>query len=237
MRNAILFASLLAAAIATADAQNPQIQIDKSNRTLDVTVFDKAEELATKARLEVGFTVIASDAQSAYTSASTRSNAICKALLDAGVPKDHIQSLNQNLNRVEDTGHKFEVSQSWTVEVDADSAAKILQAAIVAGANDSGDIEWFVADADALQARASARAMEHARSKAQSLASGMGVHLGAVLYVAEGADSDDGSMGRDKFTGVFGGSGGFSRAGKQSLAISTREVEKIATVTAVFAIE
>jgi uncharacterized protein len=216
-----------------ANAQNAEIQIDKSNRTINVTVSDKTEELATRAHLEVGFTVIASDAQSAYASASVRSNAINKALLDAGVPKDHIQSLNQSLNRLEESSHKFEVSQNWTVEVDADAAANILQTAIAAGANDSGEIEWRVTDADALQAKATAKAMEHARSKAQSLASGMGVHLGAVLYVAEQTDSDNARS--NLWNGVVGGVPGY-RA-RQPLAIATRKVEKSATVTAVFAIE
>lgn len=240
MRDFILSAMVLSATLSAA-AQNPQIQINKDNRTISITASDTADETATIARVHVGFIVYGPDEQSTYATGSQRSNAIAKALADAGVPKDSIQSENQNLNPVpvyennqvpkpDQANRKYQLSQSWTVKVGAESAANILHVAVLAGANNSGGIDWDVADNDELQAKAAAKALASARNVAQSMAAGLGVKLGPLVYATNQLPEGNGPR-------PFMAMAKRQVVAPAPLAISPQKVEKSATVTAVFAIE
>src|SRR5205823_7119667 len=109
------------------------------------------------------------------------------------VPNDAIQSENQNVSPVQEyqidkltpaekAQRKFQVIQSWTVRTPADDAAKILDLAVKAGANQSGQIDWSLKDENTPQAEAAGKALQRARTVASEMAKGLNVKLGALLY-------------------------------------------------------
>ena len=153
---------------ATVSAQ--QIQINKDNRTIAITATDTASAMADTATVHVGFVAYAPDADAAYAKGSKTSNAIIGALTAKGIAKTDIQSESQSvaetqqyelekLPPAEQAQRRFQVRQSWTVQTKADDAASVLNTAVNAGANNSGQIEWTVADEKALEAKAAGNAL------------------------------------------------------------------------------
>ncbi|HUY81930.1 MAG TPA: SIMPL domain-containing protein, partial [Acidobacteriaceae bacterium] len=133
-----------------------KIEVNKSNRTIAVTVTDKATEPADVATVHIGFKAYGPDSDSAYAAGSKVSNAVIDALKKAGVADKAIQSQAQNVQQnyqfddKESEGQRaqkrYVLSQSWTVKASAADAAKVLHIAVEAGANDSGQIDWDVKD-------------------------------------------------------------------------------------------
>ena len=231
--------------ISTAAAGAQTIQVDRNNRTIAVTASDKASAEADTATVTVGFQVYAPDAATAYSKGSTVSNAILDALKKAGVADKAIESQDQKLNYTEfppddkntpdqRAQKQFTLQQSWTVNCAAADAAKVLHAAIEAGANQSGNIDWDLKDRNNLQAQAAAKALVHARAVAAQMAEGLNAHLGALIYAS---NQTPGS----RFNGVLN-TETVSVTSKlvpapPPLAIRPQQVEESATVYAVFAIE
>jgi uncharacterized protein len=238
-RSAILTtAALLCATLATAQT----IQVDKNNRTIAVTASDTATAAADLAGITIGFDTWAPDAETAYRQGSQLSNAIVDALKSAGVPDKSIESRAQNLSRTdfpyspaptpEERAQKaFTLSQSWTVHTAAADAARVLHAAVEAGANDSGAIDWDVTDRKSLEAKAAAKALVDAHAIAGQMAAGLGVTLGPLVYASNQAP--------ERPVLPFARMGAVAKAGAPSkpLAIRPGQVQESATVYAVFSIE
>ncbi len=208
----------------------PQLNIDAANRTLTVTAEGRADMDPDLAVLHIGFETQPEDAKSAYADGARTSNAIIDAVKAEGVPQTAIHSESQRLSRQWDKPHKFTLVQQWTVRVAPERAAEILDAAITAGANSSGDIDWTVKDEKALEAKALENAAEHAKENAAVLARGMGVTLGRLIYVSNQVSAP---MIRPR---VFA----MAKAAApeaQPLAIAPDKVSREATVYAVYAIE
>lgn len=232
----VLFGTVLAAGAQT-------IQVNKENRTIAVTATDKVTVLADAATVHIGFIVYGPDSEWAYATGSRISNAIIKALTDAGVPKDAIESENQNISPVQDyqiqtlppaekSQKKFQVTQSWTVRTAADDAAKVLDLAVKAGANQSGQIDWSFKDEHAPETEAAAKALKSARAQADQMATSLKAKLGVLLFASNQAQAEP-------IRPMI-----YEQAGRsvhmvkvQPLAINPRQIEKSATVYAVFAIE
>jgi uncharacterized protein len=185
----------LASAI-SAPAQ--QIVVSKDNRTIAVTTSADATADADTVTVQIGFLIYGVDQDSAYAQGSKASNAIAAALKSAGIPADAIQSDSQSIGPVpqynnqewtpaEKAQRKFQVQQSWQVKTGAANGAKVLDVAIKAGANQSGQMNWSVADQDALQATAAKMALERARQIAQQMASGLSSTLGPLVYASNEA--------------------------------------------------
>lgn len=232
----------LFAAIASAQ----QIQINKDNRTIAITATDSASALADTATVHVGFVAYAPDAQAAYAAGSKISNAIVGALTAKGVAKDAIQSESQSVAETqsfdlvkfpegEQAQRRFNVRQSWAIQTKADEAAGVLNTAVNAGANQSGQIEWTVADEKALEAKAAGNALARARAIASQMAQGLGIQLGELIYASNQAPEPRPIMMRAA-GGVVGGLLG-DESEPEPLAISLQKVERSATVYAVFAIQ
>ena len=110
----------------TLSSQAQTIQVNKENRTIAITATDKVTAIADQATLHVGFIAYGSDSNTAYANGSKVSNAIVKALTDTGVPKESIQSENQQIAPVQNyqvdklteaqkAQRQFQVTQSWTI--------------------------------------------------------------------------------------------------------------------------
>jgi len=211
---------------------------------------------ADEAVVHVGYKVFGKDAHGAYSLASQVSTAIMEALLRQGLTKSAIESSSQliahtpiwelqqrPLSNEERQQMQFAVVQAWTVHVKPDGAADALHTAIEAGANESGWIEWKVADATGLRAKASALALVNARTVAESTMKNSNVHLGHLISVTE----NQSGFAMGAVSGVAGM--GFSNGGLNSvfdsmqnmpvsaLAISSQKVQVTVSSYVTFALE
>src|SRR3984885_7269226 len=187
---------LLAAVAIPSYAQ--QIVVSKENRTIAVTTSADAEAQADTVTVQIGFVEYGADQDSAYAVGSKTSNAIAAALKASGIPADAIQSESQSIAPVQQFGNqdwtpaekaerKFQVQQGWSVKTAAANGAKVLDVAVKAGANQSGQMSWSVADQDGLQAKAAKLALDRARQIAQQMASGLAATLGPLVYASNEA--------------------------------------------------
>jgi hypothetical protein len=236
-------AVLLTTVAIAATASSQTIQVNKENRTIAITATDKVIAMADTATVHIGFITYGPDTDAAYANGSHLSNAIVKALTAAGIPNDTIESENQNVSPVQDyqidkltpaekAQRKFQVVQSWTVRTNAADAAKTLDLAVKAGANQSGQIDWSLKDENAPQAEAAAKALQRARTVATEMAAGMNVKLGALIYASNETQAEP-VRPMMKAMSI----GAMASAAPPPLAINPRRIEKSATVYAVFAIE
>ena len=234
----------LCATLFAMNAASQTIQVSKDNRTIAITATDKVMVLADTATVHIGFIAYGPDSDTAYANGSHVSNAVVKALTAAGVPPDAIESENQNVSPVQDyqvdkltpaekAQRKFQVTQSWIVRTNADDAAKVLDLAVKAGANQSGQIDWSLKDENAAQSEAASKALQRARTVASEMAKGLNAKLGILLYASNETQAEPPRplMRAMSAAPKNGGGGGVP------LAINPRQIEKSATVYAVFAIE
>ena len=213
----------------------PELKIDSINRTLAVTASETVSVEPDLAILHIGFTTQPSSARDAYTSGAQTSNAIVAALKQAGVAPSDIRSESQYLepDYSEPKSHKFRFSQQWTVRTTPARAAEILDVAVTAGANNSGDIEWTVKDEQALADQALDKTAARAKSVAAELAKGMDVRLGALIYVSNQLSSP--LMPRPFVAHAMLMSKGAEPA--PPAAVEPNKVTRSATIYAVYAIE
>jgi uncharacterized protein len=221
------------------------IQVNKDNRTIAITATDRVIVMADTATVHIGFIAYGPDKDAAYAAGSAASNGIIKALTAAGVPNDAIESENQSVSPVQEyqvdkltpaekAQRKFQVTQSWTIRANAADAAKILDLAVRAGANQSGQIEWSLKDENAPQAEAAAKALQRARTVAGEMAAGMNVKLGALIYASNETEAEPV---RPLMKAMNSAMAPAPAPPPPPLAINPRRIEKSATVYAVFAIE
>lgn len=237
IRHAALTALLiLPASILAQTVQPPSLVIGKDNRTLSVSATDHAEADPDIADLSIGFVVYGQTLDAAYKSGGDTSNAIMKAMLDAGAAKTDIQSRSQRVSRLSDyeikqqKGMRFSVTQSWTVSAPPKNAALILDAAVNAGANQSGDINWRMKSSTALDTEAIRKATERARAMAAALAESMGVTLGKPLFATNTTSPAIRPV-------AYARAAPMTAEATQPLAIEAQRVERDATVEIVYAIE
>jgi uncharacterized protein YggE len=234
-------ALVLSAGACVAGAQT--IQVSKANRTIAVTSSGTATATADRAVLNLGYIVYGASSEAAYAEASKRSNAIADALARVGVAKDQMESQsqsvnetqayeNQNLSPAERAARQFRAEQSWTVRLKAGEAAGVLNAAVAAGANNSGNIQWSVADDEALQAKAAAKALANDKRMAATMAQGLGVTLGPLLYASNQAPS---RAPMPVFHAMMAKAAGPEAV--KPLSLEPQRITDSATVYAVFAIQ
>jgi len=243
----ILAAGTLAALTLTG-AYAQTIQVNKDNKTIAITATDNATADPDIATVNIGFQIFAPDADTAYAQGSKISNAIFKKLTDAGVPDKAVQSNNQSLQRMDFNGdtkstpedrqqRQFTLSQSWTVKATAKEAASVLNIAVQAGANSSGQIDWDLADRNALEGKAAEKALLRARAIADQMAKGLNAKLAGLVY-ASNQLPDQRIIANSAMASVRVMSGADAVVPKVApLAIRPQQVEESATVYAVFAIE
>src|SRR6267154_4486910 len=232
--------ALMAAALATAApafAQAPTIQVNRENRTIAITATDKVTAIADIATVHIGFIAYGPDSDAAYATGSRISNAIVKSLTAAGVPSDAIESENQNVAPVQEyqidklapaekAQRKFQVAQSWTVRTPANDAAKTLDLAVKAGANQSGQIDWSLKDENVPQAEAAAKALQRARTVAGEMAKGLKVNLGPLIFAGNETQAEP----VRPLMQMMAKSN--AAPAPAPLAINPRQIEKTATVYA-----
>lgn len=241
-RTSLALAITLAAAVTAATAQT--IQVNHGNRTIEVTASATVSEMANVAVLHIGYQVYGPTSKAAYAKASESSNAIADALKQAGVPKDQIHSQDQlasenpnwddtTLTVEQRAQQRYLAKQTWTVKLPAKDAARILNLAVEAGANNSGGIDWKLADSNTLQAEAAAKALAHCRQIAAAMAKGLGVTLGPLLY----ANNQYAQVWHRPMNYVMSAFGNGQGVAPKPLSISPQRISQTASIHAIFSIQ
>lgn len=219
------------------------ISENRESHTIAVTVTDDSQVVADVAVVTLGFTAYGSDQQQTYADATRTSNSIINALHAAGVRQDVIESADQSLTEIGENdklryakGLRFRFSQSWHVTVPASSAAETLHAAITAGANDSGGIQWQLGNDQTLEAAAADKALAHARRVAERYANGLNCKLGRLVYASNQVPVR-GLFGAMLNTQSASASMSSRKVNLKPLAIAPEKITKSMTVYAVFVIE
>jgi hypothetical protein len=219
------------------------VQVSRTNKTIEVSVTESVRVDADVAEVQIGYRNFAPAKDAAFEDNVRASNLILKALLDAGVSREAIETATVKLERVseydvpgpERKTAQFRATQTWTVRVGAGAAQRIVDAVVAAGANEIDEVEWAFADLPALQARANALALAKARQLAEQMARELGVKLGELLYSSNKMSSQ-----RTPFSSLLLGSDssiGAAPVKSVPLQLFPAKVTGQASVTLVFAIE
>jgi uncharacterized protein YggE len=194
MRIAKIAAWVAVGMAASGVAAAQTIQINRDNKTIAISASDEATATADIAAITVGFEIYGPDSQSTYADGGNLSHAVMEALHKAGVKDENVESTQQKLQRNRSFDEKetpeqrakkqFLFTQSWTVSVPPQIAAEVIRGAVAAGANQSGAIDWRLADRKALQAKATENALVKAHGVADRMAEGLHVKLGALIYAS-----------------------------------------------------
>ncbi len=228
-------------------AQAQDVQVSRTNKTIQVTASTTLRVEPEIAQLRFGFKNYAATQQAAIDQNVQAANKITKAMLDRGIPKEAIETETISIDRTRDTEYgagkanvpEFVAVQEWKVDLPVGEAEKGLEIVIRAGANLVQDVEWIVRDTEGLSAKASSDAVQRARTLAEQMAKQMGAKLGDLLYISNSEPDRWSRFGRPV-------GGDLAMAAKLAppppppplpLHLFAAKVEQSATVTAVFAIE
>lgn len=139
------------------------------------------------------------DAGKAIDSANSILTAIVKAVGDAGVKEEDIQTTSYNIypedrtdpQTGQPTGERiFHVNLAVSVTIrDITKVGAVLQAGLGAGANNINSLSFGISDTKALEAAARKAAVADAYDRAKQLAEAAGVTLGTPITISESVGS------------------------------------------------
>jgi len=215
-------------------------QGSESRRTVEATTTEKISVPADSAIVKIGFTHIADTKDAAYSESVRMGNKIVKALTDAGVPSEEIQTESLTVGREEDMYKnqgsspkiRYSAEQQWRIHVVAPDAQKIVDIAVAAGANSVQGVEWNVSDPQSLRAKAYAVALTRARQMAEQAATQAGVKLGELVSIINGEETE----GYAKLPMAKMAVVAVEAPSTQNLMLYPSKVEREATVTVIYAI-
>ena len=188
-----LMSSLVTLGLA-ASAQT--IQVSRDNKTIYVTSEGEAKAEPEIAILTLGYHAWSKTKDALFNETATVSDMVLAALLQAGVKREMIRTDKTSLTHVEaepnwpadwKANRVFEADLRWKITVPVKDAEATVAIAMKAGATELSDVAWDVVDRTGLQAEAGKNALEKARTVADSMASGLGTKLGALVYASNSA--------------------------------------------------
>lgn len=166
-----------------------------AGKTIEITVTDKVQAIAEIATVKLGYENQAPSKDAAYSENIRVANKIVKGLLDAGVPKEAIETESLSLAREENQfGSRtqqpmpYSANQVFLIRTKAGDAQKVIDIAIAAGANKLEDVEWSVNDPNELEGQAYAAALARAKALAEQTAKQAGVKLGEIVSIANSSE-------------------------------------------------
>ncbi len=190
-----------------------------------ITVSGEGEAFAVPDAAEFTFTILeeADTAGEVQASATTKANNAINALTDKGVVEDDIKTISYSLypkyewkadtqclrypcekNRVQ---IGFELNQSFRIKVrDLDRAGEMLELVTIKGVSSVSGLTFTIADENGVKAEARKQAIDEARSKAEKLASDLGVSLVRIVGFSENGYAQKQAFMRDTMEeNSFGG--------------------------------
>ncbi|MBI3619356.1 SIMPL domain-containing protein [Candidatus Peregrinibacteria bacterium] len=167
---------------------------DRTVPTIVVSGEGKAFSVPDIAQASFGVqTDTMASAKIAMDSLQKRMNAVLDATKNAGIAEKDIQTQQFSLspsydwNNGTQTLKGYQASETFVVKIrNLDAVGDVLTAATNAGANQAGNVEFTLDNPEATAAKAREDAIAQAKTKAQHLASDLGMHLGRVRAFSEG---------------------------------------------------
>jgi len=212
-----------------------------NKRTIEATTTERISVPSDTAIVKIGFNHTADTKDLAYRETVRVGARIIKALTDAGIPADEIQTDTLNVGREEEFPRnttaspkiRYSAEQQWRIHVVAADAQKTVDVAVAAGANSVQGVEWNVSDPQSLRAKAYGVALARAKEMAEQSAGQAGVKLGELMSIINGEESEGFAkvaMAR-KMVSI-----NVEAEAKQNLVLYPAKVEREATVTVIYAI-
>jgi uncharacterized protein YggE len=145
------------------------------------------------ANINLSIVTEATTSKAAQDENSRKSSALVEFLESQGIEDRDIKTSGYNVRPVYTypRGEKpritgYQVSQSFEVKVrDLEEVDSILDGVVAAGANQVGNLQLVVDDAEALKEEARAKAIADAKEKARKLERQLGIDLGRIIDFAE----------------------------------------------------
>ena len=209
-------------------------------KTIEISATEKVQVAADTATVKIGYQNLSATKDAAYAENTRMANKIIQAILDAGVPKEAIETESLKLGQEEERyeaksnqASKYNALQEWQIHSSASEAQKIVDIAVAAGANQIENVVWSVKDPDELEAKAYAAALNRAKNLAEQTASHMHLKLGEIISIGNSAS---------RFDRVLFGRGGLAmyamiaEAKLPMLKLQPGLVEREASVTITYAV-
>jgi uncharacterized protein len=164
-----------------------------TEHTLSVTGSGKVTVIPDIATINLGVVIERPTAKAAREAAAVAMTAVVDAVRKLGIADKDIATANVSLNPVYDypnnaapkiRGYQLQNTISITVR-DLAKLSDLLDNSVIAGATTVNGISFDVADRTAAEAQAREAAVKDARTKADTLANGLGVRITGVASVAE----------------------------------------------------
>ena len=162
-------------------------------RSISVTGNGIASAAPDMATITLGVDTSSKSASTAAEENSTKMNRVVAAVRDMGIPDKDIQTVDYRIfaDRVFEDGKptneiEYRVTNQVRVTVrDLSIMGDLFGNVITADVNNLGGISFGITDSNALERDARAAAMADAKDRAQQLANGLGVELGAPIQISE----------------------------------------------------
>jgi uncharacterized protein len=221
------------------------VQVNQQNRTIEIAATSSIQVTADRVTITVGFRNYGPTHEAAFAENARIAAQILKAWTDAGVPQKSISTsvLNSHATSEDDLKDmasadrkqkQYEIGQSWKITEKVEVAAKLLDIAVDAGANDVGDPQWELADPDAVEAQAYASALEKARAIADQMAKSFGAKTGALLYASNESRVSHFLTTLNAESAVIATK---NRTARPDTKLLPQKIEKTGYVRAIFALE
>ncbi len=188
-------ALMLPARIAWAqDAPSAPIPLTNVTRTITVVGEGEVKVAPDIARVNIGVDVMRPSVREASDANQVLIDSVLKAVQAVGVEKADIQTSGFSVSAerygangpLPEDEVNYRVSNNVTVTVrDLTKVSKVLDAAILAGANNIYGVEFALDDSRVAQSEARKTAVADAKARAEDLAMLTGVEVGEVVSVSE----------------------------------------------------
>ncbi len=150
------------------------------------------------ATVQFGVEINGENAQETMSEASNCINNIIASVMANGVKEEDITTSNLSLYQsyvYDDNGNREKLIYTayHNVEVkiyDIDSAGKVIDGAVEAGANTTYGIRFELSDASAYEAELLKLAVDNAKMRAQAIAAASGMRLGDPITITDGTMSE-----------------------------------------------
>ena len=174
-----------------AGAQQPAPALPTASPHVAVTARGEARVVPDRALLHVAVETRANTAVAAASENARTQTKVIEAIKGAGIPSAQIRTSGYNVYPDQQHGPRGEVRVTGyrahnmvTVEVNGvENVAKVIDAALGAGANNVNSAGLFAANAEAARQEALKNAVAKAREEAEAIASAAGGTLGALVEV------------------------------------------------------
>jgi uncharacterized protein YggE len=196
LRTILVLAGVLLVAAAIAGVAQPHLGRSATPSTgTEITVTGDGTVNATpdQASFDFGVTTQGTTAAEALSRNNSEARSIIDALKNAGIDASDIQTTQVSLwPQTSSNGNTivgYQASNSVQVTASLVKSGALVDAAVGAGANNVDGPNLDTADKSSLYGEALKKAIADAKVKAQAIADGAGLTLGAVVKVQEGENS------------------------------------------------